>query len=166
MKRISSIALSAVTALGIAVSPAPAAADSNDIAKVLAGLAVLGIVAKVADDRRDRRKAAAAASTPYYGSIDHDGRIIDGELRRIDEPRAGKVRGYKKRPLPDRCLRVLENNRGRDRLVYANRCLNRNYQFASKLPEHCKRVIRTHRGDRVVFASRCLSRDGWRVARR
>ena len=168
MTRFSSFALSAVTALGLSVAPAPASADSNDVAKVLAGLAVIGILAKVADDRRDRRKVNNQTYYPDYGSVDNYSgrRAVEGELRRIDKPRRSTQRGYKKRPLPDRCLRVLDNNRGRDRLVYASRCLNRTYQHAKKLPDHCQRFIRTSRGTRTVYGSRCLSRDGWRVARR
>ena len=167
MTRFCSFALSAVTALSLSVAPAPAAADGSDVAKVLAGLAVIGILAKAADDRRDRRKATAQTTYyPQYDSLDHRAgkRAIDGELRRLDQPR--HARNFKKRPLPDRCLRVLDNDRGRDRLVYASRCLNRNYQFASRLPDYCQRFVRTSRGTRVVYGSRCLARDGWRVARR
>ena len=169
MTRFSSLALSAATALGLAVTPAPAAADGDDIARVLAGLAVIGIIAKVADDRRDRRKAASQDSIyPRYGTVDNRRgiRTTDGELRRLGNPKQNRARGYKKRPLPDNCLRVIDSNRGRDRLVYVRRCLNRSYKFASKLPNHCQQVIRTYRGTRTVYGSRCLARDGWRVARR
>lgn len=169
MTRFSSFALSATTALGLSVAPAPASADGDDIARVLAGLAVIGIIAKVADDRRDRRKDVSEESIyPRYGTVDHRRgvRTTDGELRRLGKPKRNRIKGYKKRPLPDNCLRVVDNNRGRDRLVYVSRCLNRSYKFASKLPDHCQRFIRTYRGTRTVYGSRCLARDGWRVARR
>lgn len=168
MTRFTNIALSAATALGIALAPVPAAAgpDGEDIAKALAGLAVLGIVAKVASDRDKRRDRAATQSAPQYGTVDdHNRRIIDGNFRSIDEPVRNKKRGFKKAKLPDRCLRVVETRRS-DRYVYGNRCLNRHYKFASKLPERCVRYVRTDRGLREVYAARCLARDGWRVAQR
>ncbi len=175
MTSIAKLAVTAATALGIAISPVPAAADGEDVAKVLAGIAILGILAKAADDRKDRRAAEtvkvhdAWPERTRFGSIDqpYDGRTVRGELRRPDEARRGKVTGYKKKnPLPDRCLLVLDADRGRDRLVYGQRCLERSYKFARKLPEHCQTLVRTDRGRRVVYGARCLARDGWRVARR
>ncbi len=169
MSRIRNIALSTATAFSLALTPAPVAADSSDVAKVLAGIAILGIAAKVIDDRRDRRETVTSSRVlnQRFGTIDGDRRIIDGEFRRYGEPtRRAKHRGYKKRPLPDRCLRIVENNRGRERLVYGDRCLDRYYKFAAKLPDRCRILVRTDRRVRAVFGSRCLARDGWRVASR
>ena len=162
MTRFSSLALSAVTALGLAVTPVPAAADGEDIAKALAGLAILGLIAKTVDDRRDRRKAA---STQTHSNWFDDRRVIDGDIRRIDKPRHSDRRGFKNRPLPDRCLRIVDTDR-RDRLVYASRCLDRHYKHANRLPQACERLIRTPRGLREVYGVRCLRRDGWQVASR
>ena len=164
MKRISSLAMSAVTALGLALTPMPAAADGEDIAKALAGIVVLGLIAKSVDDRRDRNEVAR--SETFYGrnTLD-DRRVIDGEIRWIDRPHQSKRQGFKKRPLPERCLRIVDTGR-RDRLVYGKRCLQRNFKFSRKLPEACKRLVRTDRGLRTVYGARCLRRDGWRVASR
>jgi len=175
MTSIAKLAVSVATALGIAVAPVPAAADTEDVAKVLAGIAVLGIIAKAVDDRNDRRSAETVTSSDAwsdrtrFGSIDqpYDGRTVRGELRRPDDLRHGKVTGYKKNdPLPDRCLLVLDADRGRDRLVYGQRCLERSYKFANKLPEQCQTLVRTDNGRRVVYGAQCLAQDGWRVARR
>lgn len=158
MKRITSITLAAATALSIAVTPAPAAADNSDLVKVLGGLLILGATAKVIEDRKDRKAKAARIQQDEYPPV------IDGQLRnpnRAKGPKAG--RGYKRNALPQRCLRTLETSR-RDRSVYGLRCLSRHYQHVSKLPEHCAIRVRTDRGIRTVFGARCLRRDGWRVA--
>lgn len=170
MTRFTSFAAAAVAALGIALAPAPATADSSDIAKVLGGLAVLGIIAKAVDDRKDRKKAARAQSqqnTYSWNNLDdrRGTRIIDGELRRVDRGRQGNQAFFRDRPLPDRCLRLVDTNRN-DRLAYAKRCLNKRYEFVSQLPTFCQRQVRTSNGLRTIYGARCLARDGWKVASR
>lgn len=174
MNRIASIAAAALAATGIALAPVPAAAaDGEDLAKIIAGLAVAGIIAKAIDDRKDRKRAKSTATAnqfPRFGSIeDRDRRVIDGRIRRYDEddyrggPKFG--RGYKQQALPEQCLVTVETGRG-DRLAYGAHCLDRLYRFADKLPRSCETVVRTPRGFRTVFGARCLARDGWRVAGR
>ncbi len=168
MTRKNSLFVAAIAAFGISFTPVPAAADSSDVAKVLGGLAVLGIIAKVADDRRDRRKQQAVTQSQRDRQITgvHRGDdFFEGELRRPGEVRSDRRRGFKNKPLPERCQRIAATARG-DRLVYTQRCLNRHYKFASRLPEFCERRIGTNRGVRRVFGARCLRRDGWNVARR
>lgn len=169
MKRITPFTLAIAAAFGIALTPAPAAADRDDVAKIIAGLAIAGIVAKAIDDRNDRKSSHRTQSIvrDSFDSVDkpRHGRIVDGTLRHRDQPRIRANRGYKRYALPDQCLRILSTARG-DRRVYANRCLKRNYKFANKLPRDCAIQVRTDRGTRVVYGSRCLSRDGWRVAGR
>lgn len=161
-----------ITALALATAGVmPAQAGNNDLAKAIAGIAAIAIIAKAVDDRSDRRKAASATvGASRLGSVEqtyrHDGRrIIDGRVRPYDNkgPKAG--RGYKKQPLPQACLRVIETSR-RDRLAYGSRCLDRNFRFASKLPRQCAVAVRTNRGVRTFYGARCLDRDGWRVASR
>ena len=170
MNRFSKLTLSATTALSLALAPMPAAAEpgGQDIARALAGLAVLGIIAKSASNRDDRRRNSTInqnSRIPQLGSIDdrRNTRIIEGDLRRQQHSNKDK-RGYKKTRLPDRCLRTIDTARN-DRLVYVSRCLERSYKFARKLPQSCERFVRTNRGLLSVYASRCLARDGWKVAR-
>ena len=163
MTNFKTLTVAAVTALGLTFTPMPAAADTSDAVKVLGGLAALAIAAKVIDDRRDRRAERAEQAT-QFSVIDNRNSV--GTLRLLDRntvnTRSARI---KRRPLPDRCLRVANTRRG-DRLVCVQRCLNNNFQFASRLPDHCQTAIRTNRGVRNVFGARCLSRDGWRVATR
>ncbi len=152
--------------MSLAMTPVSASAN-EDLAKVLAGLAVLGITAKIIDDRKDRRRNTVTTSrTSRFDTIEGDRRIIRGDLRRPDQNRALRnTRPARKKPLPDRCLRILDTDRG-DRFVYGERCLNRNYVYANRLPDRCERLVRTDRGLRTVYGARCLARDGWKVARR
>lgn len=164
MKRLTPFTLAIAAAFGIALTPAPAAAD-NDFAKIIAGLAVAGIVAKAIDDRKDKRRANTATVQQFRTFDNQRGRIgVEGTLRKPNNQHRAN-RGYKRIALPDQCLRILNTARG-DRRVYGNRCLQRNYSFANKLPSDCAIQVRTDRGVRTVYGRRCLSRDGWQVAGR
>ena len=166
-KTIAAICASAVLAL-----PAPAAADGEDIARALAGIAAVAIIAKAIENRQElteRQDAERVASDlpPFrLGTRESDGRVIDGRIRHYQrQSHPGKAFGVKKRPLPDRCLRWVETGRG-DRLAYGTRCLEQSYRHARHLPRSCETLVRTPRGFRSVFGARCLARDGWRVTTR
>lgn len=163
MKRLTPFTLAVAAAFGIAITPAPAAADSSDIAKIIAGLAVAGIVAKAIDNRNDNNNTA---TVQRFNTFDNQrgGVSVDGTLSNPNV-RLRANRGYKQVALPEQCLRTLTTARG-DRRVYVNRCLQRNYSFANKLPNDCAYQVRTDRGVRTVYGRRCLSRDGWQVAGR
>ena len=166
MKRLTPFTLAIAAAFGIALIPAPAAADNNDIAKIIAGLAVAGIVAKAIDDRKDRKRAESQnVFRPRYNSFDDRRAPITGTIRNPNAQHEQRGRGYKRYALPEQCLRILNTARG-ERRVYGNRCLQRNYKFANKLPRNCEFQVRTDRGVRTVYGRRCLSRDGWQVAGR
>ncbi|MDA8585354.1 hypothetical protein N9L47_03695 [Rhodobacteraceae bacterium] len=169
MTQFKTLAVAAVTAFGISLTPVPAVADGRDVAKVIGGLAVLGIIAKVIDDRNDRNDSAVVSSQGQFRAapvINNRSNVTTRTLRRTDRDRVNTRRAqFKRRALPDRCLRTVDTRRG-DRFVYVQRCLNSNFQFASRLPDHCQTSIRTNRGFRSVYGARCLSRDGWRVSTR
>lgn len=180
MTRFASFALSALTATALAITPLPAAAaDTDDIAGVIAGAVALGIIAKAIDDRNDRKKRRAteanARITTQSGRVDRYGddwrrsqgdTVVRGTLspwRKDKGPKAG--RGYKSAPLPAACLRSFDNGR-HTRPVYGARCLQRDFKFADKLPRACAFQVEAYRGLRTVYGARCLERDGWRVAHR
>ncbi len=168
MIRIAKTAIAGLTALSLSLAPVPAVADPDgeDIARVLAGLAVLGIIAAAANDRNDRKKrnAARQAHSGRHGSIEHGlpHRVIEGDIRRPGE-RAPKGNRFRRAALPDRCLRIVSTSRG-DRAVYGARCLQRNYVHVNHLPDRCRLQVRTNNRTRIVYGARCLQRDGWRVA--
>lgn len=172
-----SLALSGVTA------PAAAGPDEETLAKILAGAALLGITAHIANNRaenrrehneRERRRtrqaevgrAEISRRGPLIRNVERDrhGRpIIEGTIVGRHGPKAG--RGYKRNPLPALCRVTVDTPRG-DREGYLSHCLDRHYHFASKLPRRCEVLVRTDRGLRGVYGERCLARDGWRTARR
>jgi hypothetical protein len=168
MTRIKNIAIAAVTALGLTMAPAQVSADAEDVAKVVAGVAILGLIAKSINDRDDRQ--SQSVTTTQFSRVnsldDRRGtRIIRGNIKRHSAIKGKSGKKYKRAALPQRCLRILDTSR-RDRLVYPQRCLTQNYRYANRLPETCQRQVRTNRGIRNVYLARCLARDGWRVARR
>ncbi len=180
MNRLAHMAVTAVTALGIAAAPLPVAAETNDVAKTIAGLVALGIVAKVVDDRDDRKDREQAlvekrspreeSRWPQFGRddrvLDDRGRWLEGDLRRYDR-RAQPVPGWKRNtPLPERCLYVLDRDRGGNRLVYSQNCLGQHFKWASRLPRDCRQYVRTRNDVVPVYSVLCLERDGWRVSRR
>lgn len=167
-------ALSKLTCAGALAAmfavPAPAQADADDVARAIAGIAAVAIIAKAIDNRSDRSGSAVTAASngrvvEYATGTPDRRRIIDGRISRYDGYKSGKKRrGYKKLALPNRCLRVIETRRG-SRYGYGDRCLQRNYRHANKLPNDCETRVRTRNGVRTIFGARCLARDGWRVAR-
>lgn len=177
MNRFATIAATALAAAGIGLAPAPAAAlEGNDLAKIIAGIAVAGIVAKAIDNRNDKKKAARTTTATEFGrfgsSTDRyrdNSRTIEGTIRpyRQDDNRHGPKfgKGYKQQALPEQCLLRVETDRG-SRLAYGSLCLDRTYKFANRLPASCETAVRTPRGIRTVYGARCLSQDGWRVAGR
>lgn len=165
MNRILSFAMASATAFSLAFTPAPAAAaDGEDIAAAIAGIAVLGLIAKAAKDKRDDRKAATVSrQTTHNRVVNHNGRIIEGNI--ITNRNAHGLRQIKRVSLPHRCVAQLRTRNGL-RPVYGQRCLNQRYAHTASLPQHCERLVDTRRGVQTFFGANCLARDGWNVAQR
>ena len=119
----------------ISASATPARAD-EDVAKVLAGLALLGIIAAAVDDRNDRKAARNA--------------------QRHVTPKKIKRRAV----APNRCLRDQWTHRGW-RQVYGAGCMRHHAQIAP--PRQCLREARSNSGPRRFYTPRCLQKHGWRA---
>lgn len=172
MNRILSFATATATAFSLAFTPAPAAADAEDVAAAIAGIAVLGLIAKSVNDKRDDRKEArrhaVTQQQPFYHNQRHSNlghsRIIEGEIiRNRGVANRNGLRNIKRITLPRRCVRQLRTRNGL-RPVYGERCLENRFSFASSLPQHCERLVNTRNGVRTFFSRRCLARDGWNVS--
>ena len=176
--RFATFTLSSITALALSLAPIPAVAapDGEDIAKAVAGIIVLGIIADAANGRKDRDTTTyttvGSSRLPYHdgeqyynGERYDDRRVIEGVIRRPDVHRRWQDKFYKRVPLPGRCRVVVDTYRG-ERVVYGKRCLNKRYEYANQLPRRCEVLVRTHKRTRPAYAARCLARDGWRVANR
>ena len=159
MKRLASFALASATALSLAVAPVPAAAaDAEDVAAAIAGIAVLGLIAKAAKDKKDERKVVSRQSNRVSNP-----RIIEGQI--IDNRHGSRAFNIKSASLPHQCVRQLRTRNGL-RPVYGERCLTQRYSHTASLPQHCERLVRTNHGIRTFFSHNCLARDGWNVAYR
>lgn len=158
MKRLARLAIAGLTAVSLTLIPISASArpDSEDVAKTLAGLALLGFIAS-------RANSSSSSRTTSTQSSISSAPVIDGTF--VDQTARKKRPGYKQLTLPSQCRRIVRTSRG-DRLVYGQRCLERSFNYARNLPNSCERLVRTDRGLRTVYGARCLRNDGWTLAAR
>lgn len=137
-RTLSAVGLSLTIFLtSLSATAAPARAD-EDVAKVLAGLALLGIIASVAN----KRDEPVARKHPPH--------------RPVVTPRP--VPSLK--VAPRRCLQKQWTHRG-TRTVYAAGCM----QHASKSapPRACLQAARTKSGPTRFYSPGCLRKHGWRA---
>ncbi len=144
--------VSAVAILMTALGAGRAQAGQYDTERALAailGLAVVGaiIVKNSKDDRKEQVVTRDRA---------------DPGLQPRPLPRRAQ-----RDVLPEECLRVMQNGRGRDSRVFGGRCLNQSYAFADSLPRHCAQDLHGARGEgrATVWNAHCLQRNGYRISR-
>jgi hypothetical protein len=132
------LAAAAIALTGL--SAQPAAAQDRDLARFLAGAALVAIIATAASRNR------AEAEAPRYG-------------QRYGQHQRGHAWG-RRAVLPASCS-IQVRNRGRNELLYNQRCLER--AGFHRLPRQCERELRTNRGSRTVLSGACLQQAGFRV---
>ncbi|NIZ62597.1 hypothetical protein DL239_16620 [Sedimentitalea sp. CY04] len=142
-----------VLATSIAItglSAAPARAD-DDVAKLLAGLAVLGVLGVAINKERRKNRTVTRTRvdpTPSYPTP----RPLPPQVTRYD--------------LPKECLRYVPEFRDGRNLV-GQRCLRKNYRHSVKsLPQQCRVTFWNGRQHKNAFKPRCLRRNGYRMVRR
>ncbi len=140
--------IAAVIATAMAItgfSAAPARADSDDIAKFIAGAAILGIIgAAINDSKKDRRRPPHVEPLPG------------------PKPLPPRVRRY---DLPAQCLTSIRV-RGKDRNLLGMRCLRRNYDYVRELPNRCYAEFDNRNQSRRGYRPGCLRKHGYRLVRR
>jgi hypothetical protein len=140
-RRLVAIIAAGVTALGLLASTAvPARADSDDLAKALAALAIVGIIANEAKKSRERARAQQHHN-PY-------------PLHQPQPTRHPRV--------PSVCAIEISGNSG-TATVYGERCL-REQGFTFRLPEYCARTARIYGRNDRIYSDQCLRDAGFRVA--
>ncbi len=144
-KTLITTALAAALAIG-PLTATPAAADSDDVAKLLLGAIALGVVVHAIDKNRDRNDEAT-----------------HGPHNPVD-PGWGRP-PHRRYALPARCEFEVRTRQGR-REVFGERCLEREGVRVNRLPNRCEFDVWTERGRRTVFGSRCLREHGYRVEAR
>lgn len=141
-----------VLAASIAItgfSAAPARAD-EDVAKIIAGLAVLGILgAAINRDRHRNNHVTRAPANPVY--VHPQPRPLPPRVARYD--------------LPGKCLRnfpAFQNGKN----LMGQKCLQKNYRHANSLPQHCRVTFWNGRHHKNAFKPQCLHRNGYRIVQR
>lgn len=129
-------------------SSAPAQAG-NDVGKIVAGLAVLGILGAALHDHNTRDRRREAVTRPYRPH----------PAPRPLPPRVGRY------DLPAQCVKHFPNYKNGRNLVARN-CLKRNYGQVSNLPQTCKVTFWNGRNNRTAYKPRCLTKHGYRLVNR
>jgi hypothetical protein len=142
-RRLVAVVAAAATALGLLASTAiPARADSDDLAKALAALAIVGIIANETKKSRERERARAQQHhnpPPQY------------HPQPARQPR-----------VPSVCAIEISGNSG-TATVYGERCL-RDEGFNFRLPQYCARTARIYGQNDRIYSDQCLRDAGFRVA--
>jgi hypothetical protein len=147
-------------------SAAPARADAEDVAKVIAGVAALAIIGSAIKDAQDNKGHV----TRNRGHLRHDNRHR-GNGKKLGHRRHGHDGA---RPVPDRVKRKLlpgacrvkaRARHGQSIRGFGRRCLARNYGYVNSLPRNCESRVRGRHGHtRTIYRGRCLHRYGYRAA--
>lgn len=147
-------ALAALAMVGATVTSAPAkAADGEDLARALAAIAALAIIAKAIDDKNDRPAYQPPAPPPHVPPYrppyhhphpkppHHDIRVLPGSCR----------------------VAVVDPDRRRE-VYYLGDCLQRAGLY--NLPRACASEVRMNGKRSLVYRDRCLFDRGYRTAYR
>lgn len=144
-RRLVAVIAAGATALGLLASTAvPARADGDDLAKALAALAIVGIIANEAKQKRERERARAQQYHDPYAYPHH-------KPQPTRHPR-----------VPSVCAIEIAGNSG-TATVYGESCL-REQGFNFRLPEYCARTARIYGRNDRIYSDQCLRDAGFRVA--
>jgi len=135
--------------LGLTLAVAPMASlpaqalDRDQVAGLIAGIAILGLAGSALSDGQGGRVTSQVVrrSTPDY---------------RVQRPPV-------RHTLPARCLRSFER-RQRALHVFGQRCLQKSGVNLRHLPRACATEIRVGGRYRTAYEARCLRHNGWRMA--
>ncbi len=166
-KFIATILATAVAVTGL--TAAPARADSDDLLKILGGVAAIAIIGAAIKDARDDDKVTR--NYPNYGRGHHKSHR---KHRHHHAKNGHRYDNHGARPLPKRVQRKLlpascrvnARRHGERFLAYTDWCLDRKFRHAHALPRDCAvkaRVLRNNKR-RTVYSSRCLGRYGYAAA--
>jgi hypothetical protein len=140
-RRLVATVAAAATVLGLlAGSAIPARADNGDLAKALAAIAIVGIIANEASKKRRQQQAHQPQPQPYPHHPPHPTR----------HPR-----------VPSVCAIEISGNSG-TATVYGESCL-RDEGFSYRLPQYCARSARIYGRNDRIYSDQCLRDAGFRV---
>lgn len=131
------VLLMAISLLAATAVPSHAEKRGNDLAKIIAGALVIGLIAKTIDDNKDRHKPKPQPQ-PYPEPV--------------YEPR-----------VPSVCAISIDSNSGDAVTMYSQSCLRRE-GFDYRLP-NCARDVRIYGEADRVYSAQCLRDAGFRLGR-
>lgn len=134
------ILLMVISILAATAMPSHAERRNNDLAKIIAGALVIGLIAKTIDDNKDRRKPKPQ---PY-------------------QPQPYPEPVYQPR-VPAVCAISIDSNSGEVVTMYSQKCLRRE-GFDYRLP-NCARDVRIYGEADRVYSAQCLRDAGFRLGR-
>lgn len=136
------ILLMAISLLAATAMPSQAEKRGNDLAKIIAGALVIGLIAKAIDDNKDRNKARPQPYQP--------------------QPQPYPEPSYQPR-VPSVCAISIDSNSGDAVTMYSQKCLRRE-GFEYRLP-NCARDVRIYGEADRVYSAQCLRDAGFRLGR-
>jgi len=143
-RRLVATVAAAATALGLlAGSAIPARADNGDLAKALAAIAIVGIIANEASKNRRQQQ-----QQPVYQPQPHP----------YPQPHHQPTRAPR---VPAVCAIEITGQSG-TATVYGESCL-RDEGFGYRLPQYCARQARIYGQNDRIYSDQCLRDAGFRV---
>lgn len=140
-------------------SAVPARAD-EDVARFIAGLAVLGILGAAINQNRHQNTYVSRSDTdPAYV---HTPRPQPPHVHPQPRPLPPRVTRY---DLPSQCLRYFPAYRN-GRNLLGQHCLGNTYRHVSALPQQCRVTFWNGRSHKNAFRPDCLRQRGYRFVRR
>ena len=134
------VLLMAISLLAATAMPSHAEKRDNDLAKIIAGALVIGLIAKTIDDNKDRNKPK-----PHH-----------------PQPQPYPEPSYLPR-VPSVCAISIDSNSGDAVTIYSQKCLRRE-GFDYRLP-NCARDVRIYGEADRVYSAQCLRDAGFRLGR-
>lgn len=150
-KSLLAFVLSATLAV-TGLAAAPARADTNDIGKVLLGVAAIAVIAKVASDNKKQRAAPVYSAPTRNETRNHAAPIPQRHVR------------ANRKELPRACFGQYDTRRGALR-GFGARCLQNNMRHHVRLPAACAQQVRTRHGRETIYAARCMRDYGYTIER-
>ncbi|MTJ04756.1 MAG: hypothetical protein FH759_08715 [Sediminimonas qiaohouensis] len=151
--------IAAVVAASLALSglsATTAQAGNRDVARAIAGIAAVAIIAGALSDRDNRRNRG------------HVTRRYDPDPVVIPRPLPRRVQRHS---LPRHCMIRAQSRYGEPRRVFGSRCLNRHFRYTDSLPRACAvRIGGNHHRHanygRHGYSVGCLRQHGYHLAHR
>jgi hypothetical protein len=146
---VAAIASAAIALAALTAAAMPARADNKDLARALAAIAALAIIAKTVDDNRDRDRGRD------HGW--HGGHPRPPVYQPDPWPRPAR------NVLPRECAMAL-GDRGRREIWYARSCLQ-DHGVRVNPPRHCAAEVRIRGRKVTAYRQDCLINAGFRPER-